>query len=77
MADCECLPTCDFFNDQMRGLEAVKDMMKRRYCLGDSSDCARHMVFEALGKGRVPPELIPNQTGKVRDIVARGRAAGR
>ncbi|RPJ50323.1 MAG: hypothetical protein EHM23_35430 [Acidobacteria bacterium] len=73
MSECECVSTCDFFNEQMKGLEAIKEMMKRRYCLGDNSDCARHMVFQELGKGRVPPDLIPNQTEKVRNIITRFR----
>jgi len=73
MVECECLTTCVFFNDQMKGLEAVKGLMKQHYCLGDNSNCARFMVFKALGKGRVPADLIPNQTEKVRAIIARGQ----
>lgn len=71
MADCECLPACIFFNDQMKGLDAIREMMKRRYCYGDNSDCARYMVFSALGKGRVPADLIPNQVEKARDFLAK------
>lgn len=76
MAECECLPTCIFFNDQMKGLEAVKELMKRRYCLGEKTGCARYMVFRELGKGRVPPDLIPNQTEKAGEIIASARGAG-
>jgi hypothetical protein len=76
MAECECLPTCVFFNDQMKGLEAVKEMMKRRYCLEDNSDCARYIVFKELGKGQVPPDLIPNQTDRVSKIISGGRVSG-
>ena len=72
MSDCECLAGCLFFNDQMKGMESVKDMMKRKYCKGESKDCARHMVFETLGKPRVPANLIPNQVERARQIIAQG-----
>ena len=72
MADCECLPRCPFFNDRMKGLEAIKDMMKRRFCQGDSTDCARHMVFKALGRERVPPDLVPNQMDRAKALIAAG-----
>jgi hypothetical protein len=72
MADCECLAGCIFFNDRMTGLESIKEMMKNRYCKGDSTRCARYMVFKALGKGNVPADLIPNQVDRVAGIIAKG-----
>jgi hypothetical protein len=61
VARCEILAGCPFFNDQMQGLGAIKQMMKDRFCLGDCSGCARYMVFKALGKPKVPADLAPNQ----------------
>jgi len=69
MQQCECLPGCSFFNNKMQGLEAIKEMMKRRLCLGDNSQCARYMVFKALGKPRVPEDLIPNQVERAQKII--------
>ncbi len=72
MADCKLLAGCPFFNDQMQGLDAVKDMMKSRYCKGDNSECARYMVFEKLGRPKVPADLSPNQTDRAKQILSSG-----
>jgi len=70
MAECECLAGCPFFNDKMKGLESVREMMKHRYCLGNKLQCARYMVFKALGKPLVPTDLIPNEVDRARQIIA-------
>ncbi|GAB1482046.1 hypothetical protein MASR2M78_08610 [Treponema sp.] len=59
MADCECLPRCIFFNDKMANKPATSQVMKKKYCLGDSANCARHMVFKAVGGPNVPADLFP------------------
>ena len=40
------------------------DLMKEKYCKGDNSICARHMVFKALGRTAVPDNLFPLEKGK-------------
>jgi len=72
MAECELLKGCLFFNDQMQGLEAAKDMLKAKYCKGDNSTCARYMVFKALGRPRVPVDLIPNEFDRAKQIISSG-----
>ena len=72
MADCRLLAGCPFFNDQMQGLETAKELMKQRYCRDDNSGCARYMVFSALGKPKVPADLIPNQADRAKQIVSEG-----
>lgn len=69
MADCQCLPTCIFFNDRMADMPAMASSMKRRYCQGDNSQCARFMVFSALGKEKVPNDLFPNNVVKAKLIL--------
>jgi hypothetical protein len=64
MPDCDCLPGCPFFNDRMAHMPSIAGMMKNQYCKGNFTQCARHMVKEALGKERVPVDLFPNQTEK-------------
>ncbi len=70
MADCQCLSGCPFFNDQMANMPSLANSMKRRYCQGDASQCARHMVFSALGREAVPRDLFPNQTDRAQEILA-------
>ena len=72
MADCTLLAGCPFFNDQMQGLQTVKEMMKQRYCREDNSTCARYMVFKVLGRPKVPADLTPNQTERARQIITDG-----
>jgi hypothetical protein len=71
MADCELLKTCIFFTDRMVGMPRTADMVKTKYCQGDNSECARHMVFLACGREKVPADLFPGQTERARDILAK------
>jgi len=61
MAECECLEGCPFFNDKMQNMPALAGIMKKKYCQDDYSSCARHMIFEKMGKEAVPGGLYPNQ----------------
>ena len=70
MADCECLLRCIFFNDRMANMPSTAVLFKERYCKEDNSNCARYMVFKALGKAKVPPDLFPNMTERARQIIS-------
>jgi hypothetical protein len=70
MAECVCLAECPFFSDKMKDMEGLAAMYKRRYCLGDNTECARLMVFEKFGKEAVPSDLYPNMRDRAREIVA-------
>lgn len=61
MSDCELLKTCIFFNDKMANIPSTVEIFKIKYCRGDNTECARYMVFKALGRERVPQDLFPNQ----------------
>jgi len=69
MAQCPSLPKCPFFNDKMSGAPALADMMKKRYCQGDNSTCARWVVFQKNGPGSVPIDLFPNQMDKAHALI--------
>lgn len=72
MSDCELLEKCIFFNDKMANMPSTAQVIKRKYCTGDSSECARYMVCKALGRERVPADLFPNQVEKAREVIAQG-----
>lgn len=74
MANCECLGTCPFFNDQMENMPGLSNMYKRSYCKGEFANCARYMVFKSLGKAAVPGDLFPNQQDRAREVIGAGRA---
>lgn len=69
MGDCKLLSTCPFYKDQMESMPATSEMMKRKYCRADSTDCARFVVFSALGREMVPSDLAPSQIDRARKIV--------
>lgn len=71
MADSAMTPSCLFFNDKMANMPSTAEMMKRKYCRGNYSNCARFIVLEARGKEGVPADLAPNETKK------KGKAACR
>ena len=72
MANCECLAACPFFNDKMANKPGTVEIYKKKYCLGDNADCARHMVFKKLGRPGVPADLFPNQKDLAQKIIAGG-----
>ena len=72
MADCELVVKCPFFNDKMKNMPAIAEQMKTKYCKGDNSYCARFMVFRALGREKVPANLVPNQIDRAEEIISSG-----
>ncbi len=73
MAECECLPRCPFFHDQMESMPAMAEMVKAQYCSGDRADnmkCARHMVFVVRGRDGVPSDLYPSELARAEALLA-------
>lgn len=69
MAECELLATCTFFAEKLGSSPATAGLMKDRYCLGDSAQCARHKVSKAIGRDKVPVDLFPNQNDRAEMII--------
>ncbi|THB69641.1 MAG: hypothetical protein D6E12_04315 [Desulfovibrio sp.] len=69
MAQCECLAMCPFFLGKMANMPVIADMLKRTYCRGDNSLCARYKVFKAKGLHVVPDDLYPRQMDRALNIV--------
>ena len=69
MANCERLTTCPFFAGHMANMPGVADLMKKTYCLGDETQCARYQVASA--GTAVPPDLLPNDVGRANRILGR------
>jgi hypothetical protein len=69
MADCELLNTCIFFNDKMADMPSTAEVIKIRYCREEYSGCARHMIYKAIGREKVPQDLFPNNTERAKQII--------
>ena len=69
MANCERLEKCIFFSDRMSRMPATASIMKKDFCCGDRSECAR---FQVAARGiPVPEDLYPNQAERARNIIAK------
>lgn len=72
MSECQCLNCCIFYHDQMPHTPQMSQMyevMKRKYCLGSSKNCARLRVFLAKGSECVPSSLYPHQLAEAEDLI--------
>lgn len=72
MADCELIQGCIFFNNKMQNMPATAELLKNKYCKGAFTSCARHMVFKAMGRPKVPQDLFPQHTEKAEEIIKAG-----
>ncbi|MBN1672546.1 MAG: hypothetical protein JXR37_16010 [Kiritimatiellae bacterium] len=72
MARCEIWENCMFHNNKMPCDASLGAIYRRHYCNGDFANCARFMVFRALGRQMVPINLYPNQQDRAREIIAKG-----
>ena len=72
MEDCELLKRCTFFNDEMETEHDFADEFKKQYCRGDKSQCARYMVYKALGREKVPSYLYPDEKDGAGRIIEKG-----
>ncbi|MFP4459301.1 MAG: hypothetical protein ACLFSQ_06920 [Candidatus Zixiibacteriota bacterium] len=69
MSECQNTETCPFFNDRMANMTIISKMIKKKYCLGDNTKCARWMVSSNIGNGFIPPNLEPLQVERAKKIL--------
>jgi hypothetical protein len=67
--DCEKLPTCIFFNDEMADMPAVAALLKNQFCRGAFAECARYQVATRLGVARVPKDLYPQNRERAKVLL--------
>lgn len=70
MSDCEMSANCPFFNDKMANMPATATILKKKYCQGNFSTCARYLVCTALGRENVPADLTPSQADRAKQLLA-------
>jgi hypothetical protein len=56
---CEKSSLCPFFKKSMPNQPANTDELIKKFCEGNSLNCARAMVYDALGDTKVPGDLLP------------------
>ena len=70
MADCEKLTECMFFNDKLANMPAVAALLRKLFCHGEYTRCARYMVTETLGNENIPSDLFPGNSVRAKVILS-------
>jgi hypothetical protein len=69
MAECGKMATCTFIQTQLSAMPAVVEMLKRRYCLGECTECVRYQLEQ---KGIVVPiDVFPDDEDAARRLLRR------
>ena len=68
MKQCAKLAQCPFFHERLPNMPSMVEAIKRKYCTGDSSGCARLQV--SLAGKTVPPDLFPNHAHRIAALLA-------
>jgi len=66
MDGCEFEDICNFFKN------CTSQELKESYCDSNPLRCARFMVYQSSGAGKVPEEMMPDEKMKAYEILAGG-----
>lgn len=72
MSDCTYAAKCNFYNKSIGSMPGNADELITEYCEGNSLRCARAMVYDALGDGKAPDDLVPDNKPKAYELIAEG-----
>jgi diadenosine tetraphosphate (Ap4A) HIT family hydrolase len=73
MTNCESIGGCPFFNDKLPNMPSLSAYLKVQYCQDKFGDCARYRVRQALGGGKVPSDLFPNESIRAGNLISAAR----
>jgi hypothetical protein len=76
MSECLYQIVCPFYRHQIPIHPSMYQQHTKRYCHGDSADCAILMVMKAASFLVVPRDLYPNQTFRVEEILRSSHPLG-
>jgi hypothetical protein len=71
MKNCSFTESCPFFNDQLpkKRTAQEREELKKKFCGGGNTQCARYIVAAVLGMGAVPENLFPDHLYRVSTIL--------
>lgn len=72
MAKCTFWGTCPFLKEMMVGMPHATERLKKLFCDGEYTACARFMIYEKLGADAVPFDLYPSMKSRAESIIANG-----
>ena len=68
---CELLSNCALFKYKISNYEGYYVEVKKKYCNGNKSDCARYKIFKVLGSEKIPLDLYPDDHVEAERIIRR------
>ena len=84
MDACERSDICTFFKNNLREMPSLSKTLRLKYCEGEHSKCARHMIHTKLMQGYTPVDddsmfaidramqvLFPNDRDSAQSIISR------
>jgi len=66
---CEFISSCIFYDHNRREKPVTMTIYRTIYCDLDFERCARNIVARELGHDRVPIDLNPNHTDRLKEII--------
>lgn len=70
MSECINYTKCRFFIENLKNSPSTAAMVQSNYCKHKFDECARYMVYQALGEAFIPVDLSPSDTEQAREIIA-------
>lgn len=72
MEECELQGDCVFLAEHRYLMPSTVTMVRQRYCDWNRNACARYFVSTAIGRDFVPPDMLPYQQDRARQIIKFG-----
>lgn len=69
MPECEYTSICSFFNDMLPNMPTMADTLKRKYCEGERTDCARYIYAIGVDMVTLPVDLFPSDRERAQKLV--------
>lgn len=73
MNRCALADDCPFFNTDVGFSPDLNEAMRERFCLGDSSGCARLAALAFLPREQVPADLLPTDNDRLQRVIEENR----
>jgi len=70
MNTCELINKCRFLKEKLADLPLVIHIMEKTFCQGGKCNCARYIIFRAMGTEGLPPDLFPNHLYRAKEILS-------
>ncbi len=70
MGTCGNFGNCALFSGALSQKPATTKLLKRMFCDGKYTGCARYFLLNALGPDKVPPGMFPGDMKLAKEIAA-------